>query len=610
MARVILRAVLTVACLLCGPLRAQEGTTSLRAELALTDPVTGAGMQPGSGQMVRLVVTLTDAVTGQAPRGLPLQGWVRPVQTGNSTCDQAVRGFLTTGSVPTGSVNLNTSVLAMQSRDGSLGVIDPKLNLMSANMLSAFRPGEVPAGLAVDSAGMRLLATQSAQGTLLAFPVPGGDPVALAKGLQTPADIALTENGDLWIGALRGGRLTHLGHDGSPLGSIDMGHGRVILRDVADLPLVAFSEAGAVRLIDRKTGDTLYEDASGEALADVAAVGDTGVLSLPAGRAEAVLRYLDAPQAPITLSLGLEFARVSVSADGRFALAWTPGEGTFVLIDLARAQVVQPVALRDATLTEARIFNDAAYLLSHDGGFVGVIDLATVGLGRAAEITEVRLGVKGSRPLGDTALLVPLAPSPQLLAVDPVTQTGFVIEAMSGVNGMPPMDATRLRGGVPQKVLVVDRRFGETAPGRFSAVWAFEAGDYELVLTTGITGLSSCLTFTVEGTRQARGVLPVRMEAVAAAEPLVAGDAGRIRLMFYGPDGAVLPMPRTRIRVLGLRSGWRIDADADPDDGGGLSLAVTLPHAGAFALQPVQMPAHTGLRHGVTIEAFNPGGLP
>lgn len=586
---------------------AQDGTTSLTAILTLTDPASGQPMQPAAGQMVQLNLSLTDAVTGQPPRGVPLQGWVRPVQTGNSSCEQAVRGFLTTGAVPTGSVNLNTSVLAMLSRDGSVGVIDPKLNLMSANMLAAFKLDEQPAGMVIDVARMRILLTQGAQGSVMALPAPGGDAVVLATGLATPAGIVVTDDGDIWVASLENGTLSRLASDGSLRSSTQLGDARVDLRDEIDVPIVVFSDTGAIRMMDRTNGATIVALEPKEPLSDVVAISDIGLLSLPAGRSVAQLRYLDAVDAPIDIPLGLPFSRVSVSLDGRFALAWTPGEGTFVLIDLALAQVVQPVSLRDATITEARIFNDAAYLLSHDGGFVGVIDLATVNIGRAAEITEVRLGVKGERPQGETALLVPLAPSPQLLAVDPVTQTGFVIEAMSGVNGMPPMDATRLRGGVPQKVMVVDRRLEETTPGQFSVAWAFPAGEYELMLTTGITGLSSCLRFEVQGIRQANGVMPVRMEVSTGPEPILAGTPHDMKLRFYGLEGEIIRMPQTAILVPSFKSGWRTNVIAFPQPDGALAFQVTLPHAGTFALQPIQLPAKFGLRSAVLIEALDRG---
>lgn len=225
---------LGLALALTGPVTAQDGTTSLTAELALRHPITGAPMQPSAGQMVRLDLVLTDAVTGQHPRDVPLQGWVRPDLTTNSSCEQATRGFLTTGAVPTGAVNLNTSALAMVSRDGSVGVIDPKLNLMSANMLSAFSLDEPPAGLVVDTAAMRLLVTQVAQGRVLGLPVTGGEPDLLASGLVAPEGISMTHNGDIWVASARDGGLTRLGSDGTLHETIPLSGQKVVLRDEVD----------------------------------------------------------------------------------------------------------------------------------------------------------------------------------------------------------------------------------------------------------------------------------------------------------------------------------------------------------------------------------------
>lgn len=238
---------------------AQDGTTSLTAVLSLADPVSGQMMQPAAGQMVRLDLSLTDAVTGQPPRGVPLQGWVRPVQTGNSSCEQAVRGFLTTGAVPTGSVNLNTSVLVMLSRDGSVGVIDPKLNLMSANMLAAFKLDEKPAGLVIDAARMRILASQGEQGSVLALPIPGGEAVILASGLAAPAGLAVSDDGDIWVASSGNGTLSRIAPDGSLRSSARIGDVPIDLRDEIDAPILVFSDTGAIRLIDRTNGQTLLD---------------------------------------------------------------------------------------------------------------------------------------------------------------------------------------------------------------------------------------------------------------------------------------------------------------------------------------------------------------
>lgn len=588
------------------PVLAQDGTTSLTATLELADPLTGDPMTPSAGQMVRLGVTLTDAATGQHPRRLPLMGWVRPVQPGNSSCEQAIRGFLTTGAVPRGSLDLNAVVLAMLSRDGSVGLIDPRLDLQSANMIAAFKLPEMPAGLAVDRRNMRLLAALPQAGQILALPVPGGEAQVLTDGLTAPGDLALTDDGDIWLGTSSGGRLDRIAPDGSLRDRTDLGSGRVHLVDDPDQPLLAFASDGGFRLIERLAGKPLLTVGDGPPLSDAAAIGEIGVLALPKGGTRVLAHYTDAPDTPQAIPIGSGFQRLSVSPEGRFAIAWTPGSAAFVMIDLALGQAVQPAALNDATVAEARIYGDAAFLLSHDGAYVGVINLSTVELGKPANIIKVPLGQKGPNPKGDAKLLVPLAPSPQLLAVDPATQTGFVIMAKADVNGMPPKNAARLRGGIPQQVLAVDRSLEERLPGRFEVVWAFDAGDYELMLSTGVTGLSSCLRFSVQGQRQAQGIMPVRLE-VEGGGGIRVGREEQLRLRFYNDEGDMLPMPALNFTVPSLKSGWRARATAQPQPDGSLLLRVTLPHEGIFALQPTGLPPGMGLRSAAVIDARQEG---
>src|SRR5699024_7094857 len=134
-----------------------------------------------------------------------------------------------------------------------------------------------------------------------------------------------------------------------------------------------FSTSGAFHLIQRLTGKRLMASDSGTPLSDAVPIGETGVLALPKGGTQAWLHYADAPDNPLAIPPGVSFQRVSVGPEGRYALAWTPGSAVFVLIDLALGKPVQSAALNEATIAEARIYGDAAYLLSHDGAYVGVI---------------------------------------------------------------------------------------------------------------------------------------------------------------------------------------------------------------------------------------------
>lgn len=230
--------------------------------------------------------------------------------------------------------------------------------------------------------------------------------------------------------------------------------------------------------------------------------------ALQAEDTRAEIRYADAPDHPVAVDLGAPLARITTDPAGRIALAWTPGDALVALIDLALGRVVQQVSLNRATVSDVSFTDNSAYLLSHDGGFVGALDLATVALGRGAVLRRVNLGLSNAPPSVDDRLLVPMLPAPQVMAVSPESQTGWLITEMASSVKMPPMDSVRLRGGIPARVFAVDRSCAEVAPGVVEAAWAFGPGDWELVLTTDIGDLSSCLQFHVRGRSSARSSPP------------------------------------------------------------------------------------------------------
>ena len=589
------------------------GQTSLRAELELLDPASGRAVTPNDGEPVRLRVNLTDAVTDRPPRGLDLLGWVRPVERGNVSCARAAQAFRATRRIPIGSADLNGILLAVLNQDDSLGVIDPKLDLYSSNMLAAKRFAETPAAITVDRAHMRALLSFPDAGEVRSVALMTGETSVFAAGLEAPSGLAAVSTGALWlVEAGEDSRLSFLDGHGRMIESFDVGGGQVQLRkapDSEDDRIGAFSDGGGVFLADGVTGRVLLDIDLGRPLADVTFIGDQAILALIADQPIAELRYVDAPERAIDMPIALPFARVASGPDARMAIAYSPGSPTFAVIDTALGRVVQPVQLSDASVSEVAFTDNAAFLLSHDGGFVGAIDLATVALGKPAVIREVNLGARSALPEPGSELLVPLFPSPQILAVEPANQTGWIIGEVASSVEMPPMNSTRLRGGVPSLVRVVDRSFRETAPGSFETVWAFPAGEHELVLTTGIGGLSTCVPFAVRGIVQSAGRVAVTMKIELRTDRLIAGEAEEFRVTFLDPDGKRLPFERMDFLVPSLRSGWRTTLSASRAADGSLLARLTLPHAGSFVLQPLGLPEHMALRSAVVIDALPKGDV-
>lgn len=598
-----------LAAVVAGPGLAQQGT-GLQAELRLVDAMTGKALRPASGQPVRLQVRLRDAITGQAPRGMVLRAWVRPVEAGNSSCTRAAQAFRATRRIPFGSTDLSGILLLTLNRDASVGVVDPKLDLRSSNMIAAQKFDAAPAAMATDAGLMRAFFAFPDSGRIVAMSLTDGAIADFAR-TDAPTELAAFRGGPLW--AATAGGVARFDASGALAETLRLGQGATHLRRHADPEsdvLGAFSDSGAILMADGRTGEVLLRHDDGPPLLDATFIGRHSVLALPAAGDMAILRYADDPATAHPIRLGAGFSRLTSGPDGRIVVAYSPGSPLLALVDLALGKVVQSVELSGATASEVAFTDNAAFVLSHDGGFLGAVDLATVALGRPAVIRKVNLGARNPNPPPGDTLLVPLFPSPQVLAVEPANQTGWIVEELASTVEMPPMHSTRLRGGVTRAVAVVDRSFTETAPGLYETVWAFPAGEHELILTTGIGGLTSCIPFSVRGPVERLGMTPVSFEVRPDAGPLVAGRPQRVTIRFQDDAGRPVRFAQMQFLVPSMRSSWQDVVTATADGQGGLSAELTLPpHGGLFVVQPLGLPETMALRAAVVIEA-QPKGNP
>lgn len=582
-----------------------SGQSSLTARLSLLEPLTGAEIEADDGQPVRLRVALTDPATGRPPRGVELLGWVRTVTDDNPSCAKAAQNFRATRRIPVGAVDLNGILVSVLNEDASVSIIDPKLNLYSSNLVAAHRLGQMPAAMTTDQRNMRALFSYPGTGEIVAASLSGPERQVVASGLHGIGDITTTARGEIWAGT-KAGDILRIAPDGKVIERLSLGEGQVVLRTQPDDEndvIGAFTPSGGVAVIDGATGRTLMRYDMPATIQDVTVAGSSTILVLSKGSDTAEIRYVDAPDSRETVALGQPFKRAMTGPDGRIAVVYTPGESVVALVDLALGQVVQSLALNDASVSEVAFTDNAAFLLSHDGGFLGAIDLATVALGRPAILRRIDLGAKGARPDEKSRLLVPLFPSPQVLAVEPRFQTGWLVGEVASTVEMPPMDSIRLRGGIPKNVHIVDRSFQEVETGVFEALWAFEPGEHELVLTTYAGQLSTCVRFNVRGAVERLALTPVRLLPYGSDTPPVAGRPHDIAFRVVDAEGDSLPVERISLLVPSMVSGWAGQAVAKAGNDGVLRATITLPHAGAYVVQPLDLPPPLALRSALIIEA-------
>ena len=600
-AAAVLLAVWAILPVFPGGAGAQEARASLAAELDFFDPETRRATRPQTGVPFGLRVSLTDVTTGRAPRGLTLAGWVRAKAQGNSTCEAAAQAFRVTSQPPLGSFDLNGVLVVALNEDASVGVIDPKLNLRSSNMIAAANLDDMPSAMAVDQRTFLAHFVTPGQRGLTSLSLLTGEDDTHFDAMPPLSDVVAGAESGTWVGRVDGLIFPHA----APERLRRVGDGAVSLRAATEPKspfMAAFTSKGGLLVFDGSTGAPVLDLPGMEALTDLAVLEDGSVIALPENGEIAQIVYRDAPSRPIEIPLGFEAARIVASPSGRHAIGYTPGERAAVIIDVARAEVVQPLELTDSVLSDVAFTDDAAYLLSLDGGFAGLVDLNSVALGRAAQIRKIDLAWKSERPYAAGALLVPLWPSPQVIAVSPETQTGWLLHDDQAVGEMPPMDSLRLRGGVPSRVAVLDRSFQERGPGVFETVASIPGGDHELVLTTGIGGMTACLGFRVRGPSNTQRMELISLGLESGNAKLVSGEDMEISITFRNSMGDVIPVERAEFLIASLSSSWvgQTTFQRAPDDT--LRGRVRFPHQGPYAIQPVALPADLLLKSAILIE--------
>ena len=598
-----------IAIIASGVLAAAAGPSlsqsSLTAELSLLDRITNETTVADDGQAVRLRVKLTDPATGRAPRGLTLLGWVRNHEANNSSCARAAQNFRATRTTPLGAIDLNGILLTVANRDGAVTVVDPKLNLYSSNLVAAHQFDQPAHVMAVDSSTMRAFYTFSGQPGIFTADLSGPERGVLTENIDVVTSLGVTSKGSIWAG-LEDGVVVQLNPSGNELIRRTLGKGPVTLRDRdddEDDTIETFTSDGVARLFNGLTGEIELDAAFSADVTDVAFASNSIAIGLLSHKPEAEIRYADAPEFAQSLPLGRSFDRIVTGPGARIALAYTPGSNLLVIIDLAVGRVVQSIALNSGTVSEIAFTDNVAFILSHDGGFIGAVDLATVALGKSAVVRYINLGGTTERPPASDKLLMPLFPSPQIIAVDPQNQTGWLVGEIAAGVEMPPMDSIRLRGGVPKSIHLVRRNLDEVEAGVFETTWAFDAGDKELILTTYAGELSTCIRFRVRGEYERKSIVPVTLDLLAPKTALLSGEKQELLLRVLDPQGEVLAMDELHLLVPSMLSSWRQVAIGRSDADGILHAEITLPHPGSYAVQPMKLPQGYALRSSLIIEA-------
>lgn len=562
----------------------------LQAQIRLYSEQGKALEKPVSGEQFKIRVELRDPVTGQAPKGLPLEGWLRPQEASNLKCLEAARAFRATRRLPLGAVDLNGVLMVSLNLDGSYGIADPRLDLATANMIAAGSLPGLADAVSIDQADQSLLLLNRENATIHRLGADGRLRQLQAGKWRDPAHLISADAGRFWVSELQPGLLSLREYDGSLRTSHAIGPN--IAGSFAGAQVVGVWTAQSIKLYERQEGTLLHAIDTDYVIGDVAASkledsrreGEQLFAVLDASGQRANLHYPDAPNDPVSVSLATVAQFLTFSPTSGLIYAWSRAGGISI-IDPARSQVVSAVSVA-AGIREIEFAGTGVFIMNADGSGVAVLDEETIAQGEAAQLREVRIGPRG-KPLAENLdLLVSLEPSSQVLAVHHDSYTGFVIDARSAMGDAPPMTAVRLRGGKPGIVRVIDRSLRETKPGIFETLATMpSAGDHELVLTTGIGGMSTCLPITVVGERRRQASAPKYRLKIVSKAAMSAGKSQAVILSLRNEQNEAVALPAASVRVASLSHGWRTQTEATLLTDKTLQAQLTFPLAGLYSVQ-------------------------
>jgi hypothetical protein len=571
---------------------AAEGEVAQPSALALEMQLLGTGgtplqaLKPESFVTLRLLVK---DVSSQVPvANLALEAWVRPVEDTNLKCNEAARAFRATRRLPNNAIDLNGMMLVTLNEDGSFSVSDPKLDLATANMIAAGKLTGRPDFVVVDPSSQSIIAIDKRRKSIVQIGLSG-----TVRKLQDNAEDIVA------VAPMSDNHLLTLIAGGHQLSLIDANGSQVATR-VFDQPLRGMSFSGQHGVLLWGDKEAMLANArdlsTRKALAVLGNIRDA--LTLPGKHGEESFALLDEQGKSISVvfesqmpvitqhALPVVAQHLAYAESQNMLIAWSD-TGAAAIYDVARGEMAGAFAVHGG-ISSVTSTEKAAFFMSTDASSVFVLELASVKPGQSPQLHEVRLGQRSNKKQTGRNLLQPLLPSPQVLALHPETNTAFIVDERSAVGDSPPMSAVSLRGGQVFAVFAIDRSLREVKPGTFETqVKLPSPGDYELVVTTGISGLTRCIPISVQGDRRkdTASKETEKSRLLIAGAPFKMRSTSIVDFKVLSPDGAPLILSDASVQLSSLEFGWSPEIKLTTTPNGTFRFNVDFPVPGLYGLR-------------------------
>lgn len=580
--------------------------------LAITPTVDGRPIESGTlsleaGRTISLGVRITDRKNGFPLGDLHPAFWVRPATVDRDDCPAAVDRYLSLGPNAGIDDDLNGYLFATLNSDHSIGVMDPKLNLATSNLLSLTPRDASADAWWLDHRGARLFVASAEPGRLEMVDLLSGELTPMLSDLDDAGSIAAFPELDrLWVAgksrmegiALAGS--TPVRTTATPEGDwqIEADHAGLRLLGLdhrAGHFLILHPESGRIERqidLDGRRGMFVHDPRADA----VYVIADGG---------SSIERLFLGQQHPTRHPLPLPIDRLLLTEDGDWLAGLNTRDGSLVLIDAASLRPVHVLQF-DGRADQIRASNDYLYLLEKGTGYASLVHLPSLSrekspgvlripIGPAAASGDTAANAKGPRLSGSTA------PS----AIAPLVEGGGAIIASASDKSLylymetgmqAPANAFRSWTAPPHAVALLDRRPTEHRAGHYKTAYRPKTpGAFELVIYLPNPKTVSCLPITVlgDGPDLAEALRPPRLIWAKPETPMIAGEPIELRFHLDGPRRGDRRVDQQPAQVLVMAPGrnWHWRGQALPIEKDRFSLSLVLPEPGSYQLL-VRAPGH------------------
>ncbi|QEA37770.1 hypothetical protein FGL86_00935 [Pistricoccus aurantiacus] len=523
-------------------------------ERVLSVQITGDEGPLAAGQPATVHLAARDPASGYPLIGLQPALWLVPASERMQSQDCAVwvSRLYNAPVPPLGAIDLNGFDLVEATADGRLALVDPQLNLATANIKAIETLGEVPVGWAIDERGDVLAAAlhDARRVDFLSM-----EPFRRVQSADLPAaPTGLLEHGDTFWVPTDDGSVIQFAADGRQMSTFAVGDGHVFAglagRDglyvaAADGRGAFLSGTGAASRFDlqQPVAATAFS-----ALADsLFAIGADGDVLLRVAR--------DAVTAPRMLPLSGRIRAITADPAGRFMALEAADRLSVTILDTESDRERWTIDTRDPLI--GMQFSDEFLYLMHErqGGVTRVLFDPEGGPPGVAAIAA------GSRSdaLQRASILPMMARIPEVGMI--VASTRDKAAYMLAEDGMQAaMSSLPLKAGVPAGILLRYRGLSPAAmPGSYEvSVVPRYGGPHLAVVRIEQPDLVHCARVEVAGPPRPAALkddesTAVRVGLVVAGQP----QEGQRQLRFaFTGDLPKTTLPQ-RALLMDARAGWR-----------------------------------------------------